>query len=345
MKTRITELLSIQYPILSAGMSVAATPELAAAVSNAGGLGLINLTTLSSDDARQVLERMRSLTDKPFGVNMTQILPTAEDNIRLAIEAKVPVINTAFGKCDWYKDDVHRYGGKVISTVNNVEHALAAQKQGADAIMLTGYEAAAHSGRVGNIALIPAVRDVVDIPIISAGGIADGRGLVAALALGADAVSMGSRFFVSHEAGAHPASKQAVIDHGVMDTMLSAHYDGFPVRVIDTPLARKLAAHQPCLLTLLIASQRFARRVKAPMATLLKGFPGNIRLLLRLAHLGYGMEYLTKGMEQGDLKNGLQTIGQSMGLVTELKSASDIVADIICEAEQVSSDLVAKVAG
>ncbi len=339
MKTRITELLDIRYPIICAGMSEVATPELASAVSNAGGLGLINLTTLSRDEAISVIAKMRELTDKPFGVNMTQMLPTAKDNIEVAIEAKVPVINTAFGRCDWYRDAVHAYGGKVVSTVNSLDHALAAQKQGADAVILTGYEAAAHSGQIGNIALIPAVTDQLDIPVISAGGIADGRGLIAALTLGAEAVSMGSRFFASHEAGVHANCKQAVIDHNVMDTLLSDKYDGFPVRVINTPNAHRLARRKPNIFKIVFTALRFSKRVKSPMPSIFKGFPFNIPHLLKLAHLGYGMDMMTRTMRQGDLKNGLQTIGQSMGVIHELKAAGDIVEDIMRESEQVVNRL------
>lgn len=148
MKTRITELLGIRYPVICAGMSGVATPELAAAVSNAGGLGLINLTTLNPDQAHAALAKIRCLTDKPFGINMTQLLPAARTNIAIAIDAEVPVINTSFGKCDWYRDDVHRYGGKIIVTTSTLRHALAAQEQGADAVIVTSYEAAAHAGDI-----------------------------------------------------------------------------------------------------------------------------------------------------------------------------------------------------
>jgi enoyl-[acyl-carrier protein] reductase II len=341
MKTRVTELLGVRYPIISAGMSGVATAELAAAVSNAGGLGFVNLTTLTPKEARCALAEIRQLTSKPFGVNMTQLLPAAKENIAIAIEAQVPVINTSFGKCDWYCDDVHRYGGKVIVTTSTLRHALAAQEQGADAVIITSYEAAAHAGEVGAMALIPAVRDALSIPIIAAGGIADGRGLMAALALGADAVSMGSRFMVSSESAAHANSKQAAIDHGVMDTLRSPNFDGVPVRAISTPFARKLARHKPLLPKMLWRASQWARRSNTPVKLLLKDFPGNIRLLHFLAWIGHGMFYMLRGIEQGDLNTGVQPIGQSQGIITELLPAGEIVRNVVSEALVIKEQLAA----
>lgn len=339
MRTRITELLGIRVPIICAGMSAVATPRLAAAVSNAGGLGLINLTTLTPDEARSALAEMQQLTDKPFGVNMTQLLPAAKDNIAIAIEARVAVVNTSFGKCDWYRDQVHAYGGKVIATTSTLKHARAAERQGADAVIVTSYEAAAHAGEIGAMSLIPSVRDAVSVPIIAAGGIADGRGLVAALSLGADAVSMGSRFMVSHESGAHAHSKQAVIDHDVMATLRSRNFDGVPVRALSTPFARKLARRKPSLPRMLWGAGQIARQSKTPVKPLLKEFPGNIRLLHFLAWLGHGMFYMVRGIEQGDLDKGVLPIGQSQGMINELLPAGEILAEVMSEALAVTEKL------
>jgi NAD(P)H-dependent flavin oxidoreductase YrpB (nitropropane dioxygenase family) len=338
--TRITELLGIRFPIVCAGMSAVATPRLAAAVSNAGGLGLINLTTLTPDEARAALAEMRQLTDKPFGINMTQLLPAAQDNIAIAIEAQVPIINTSFGKCDWYRDQVHQYGGKVIATTSNLKHALAAQEQGADAIIITSYEAAAHAGEIGAMALIPAVRDALSIPIIVAGGIADGRGLMAAIALGADAVSMGSRFMVTYESGAHAYSKQAVIDHGVMDTLRSKNYDGVPLRAISTPFSRKLARRKPFLPKMLWRASQMSRISNTPVKHLLNDFPVNIRLMHFLAWLGHGMFYMLKAIEQGDINNGIQPIGQSQGVIGEIMAADEVVEKIMEEARAVKEKMI-----
>lgn len=339
MKTRITELLDIQYPIICAGMSGVATPELAAAVSNAGGLGIVNLTTLTPEKARSAISSIRRLTDRPFGIHMTQLLPAAADNIAVAIGEKVPVINTAFGKCDWYRDEVHQYGGKVVATTSTFKHAMAAQNQGADAVILTSYEAAAHAGAIGAMAFIPAASDGLDIPIIAAGGIADGRGLVAALALGADAVSMGTRFLVSHESAAHEMSKRAVIDHGVSDTLVSSNYDGIPVRVISTPFAQALGRRRPPLLKILWRARQMASQSDVPLSAVLKDFPKNTGFVRFLAWIGYGMFYMLRGIEEGDLETGLQPVGQSQGVVHDAKSASEIVRDIMQEAVSVRSNL------
>ena len=339
MKTRITELLGIRVPIICAGMSAVATSRLAAAVSNAGGLGLINLTTLTPDEARSALVEMRQLTDKPFGINMTQLFPAAKENIAIAIEARVPVINTSFGKCDWFRDEVHGYDGKVIVTTSTLKHARAAESQGADAVIITSYEAAAHAGDIGAMALIPSVRDAVSIPIIAAGGVADGRGLIAALALGADAVSMGSRFLVSCESGAHAHSKQAVMDHGVMDTLRSPNYDGLPVRALSTRFARELARRKPRLPRMLWRALQMSRQSNIPLKPLLKEFPGNMRLLPFLAWLGHGMFYMLRGIEQGDLDNGVLPIGQSQGIINEMLPAGEIVAEVMSEASAVTERL------
>lgn len=339
MDTRITQLLGIRFPIICPGMSAVATPRLAAAVSNAGGIGLVNLTTLSPDQARSVLTEIRQLTDRPFGVNMTQLLPAAKDNIAVAIEMQVPVINTSFGKCDWYRDKVHRYGGKVIATTSTLAHALAAEQQGADAVIVTSYEAAAHAGDVGAMALIPAARDALSIPIIAAGGIADGRGLVAALALGADAVSMGSRFMVTHESAAHADSKQAVVDHKVMDTLRSPNFDGVQVRAISTPFSRKLGQRKPFLPIMLWRARQMAHKANIPTEPLLREFPGNLRLLHFLTWLGHGMYYMLRGIEQGDLERGVQPVGQSQGLIDEILHVDEVVANVMSEARSVRETL------
>ncbi|MAZ87605.1 MAG: enoyl-ACP reductase [Cellvibrionaceae bacterium] len=335
MRTRITSLFGIEKPIICAGMSDVATPELAAAVSNAGGLGIINLTTLPPSQAKQAIDKVRALTERPFGVNMTQLLPSAKENINIAIDAKVPVINTAFGKCDWYRDKVHAYGGKVLVTTSTLKHALAAQDQGADAIIATSYEAAAHAGEIGAMALIPAIRDRVSIPIIAAGGIADGRGLIAAFALGADAVSMGTRFMVSKESGAHANAIQATLDTDVMGTLRSKNYDGVPVRAISTPFSRKMAQRKPSLLTMLYRAQQYASATQSDIKPLLREFPQNIKTLLALSWLGHGLFYLVRGISGGDLETGIHTAGQSLGIIRNIESAADIVDNIMNEAANV----------
>jgi enoyl-[acyl-carrier protein] reductase II len=174
-------------------MSWISVPELVAAVCNAGGIGYLATGPLSPDKTKESIARIRKLTDKPFGVGITLLFPGARENAEVAIAEKVPVVNISLGKGLDIIQRVHAYGGKVIATVTTIQHALAAEKSGADALQVTGHEAAAHGSQVGTLVLVPAIIDAVKIPVVAIGGIADGRGMAAALALGAEGVGMGTR--------------------------------------------------------------------------------------------------------------------------------------------------------
>ena len=170
MKTRITELFGIEYPIILSGMSWISTPEMVAAVSNAGGLGILATGPLDAERTRQAIREIRSLTDKPFGANATLLFPGAAENAQVLLEEKVPVINFSLGKGDWIVKAAHEYGGKVIATVVNARHAKRAQDYGADGVIATGHEAAAHGEAVTTFFLVPSLADALDIPVIAAGG-------------------------------------------------------------------------------------------------------------------------------------------------------------------------------
>lgn len=202
MKTRLTELLGIKHPILLAGMTYITQPPLVAAVSNAGGLGLFACGHLNPDGTRAAIKQIRGLTDKPFGINSALIFPMSRGNVEVAIEEKVPVINYSLGR-PWFMNMVHKYGGKVIATIATARHALSAEKLGADAIIVTGHEAAAHGGDVTSLILLPQVARTIKVPAIGAGGFCDGWGLAAALILGAQGISMGTRFMLTKESDLH----------------------------------------------------------------------------------------------------------------------------------------------
>ena len=173
MKTSITELLGIEHPILLPGMSWISTPELVAAVSNAGGLGILATGPLNKEQTREAIRKVRTLTDNPFGIGATLMMPGATDNAKVALEEKVPVINFSLGKGDWIVKAAHEYGGKVIATVVSEKHAKSAEKIGADALLVTGHEAAAHGGDVTSLVLVPAISSKVNIPVIATGGFKD----------------------------------------------------------------------------------------------------------------------------------------------------------------------------
>ncbi|HQB30053.1 MAG TPA: nitronate monooxygenase, partial [Syntrophales bacterium] len=239
MKTRITELFGIRYPVLLSGMSWISVPEMVAAVSNAGGLGILATGPFDADQTRKAVRRIRELTDKPFGGNASLLFPGAKENAKVLLDEKVPVINFSLGKGDWIVKAAHAYGGKVVATVVNARHALRAQEFGTDAVIATGYEAAAHGEAVSSMVLIPSLVDVLKIPVIAAGGFADGRGLVAALALGAEGIAMGTRLMTTKESPLHANFKKLSLDKDVTDTYYSKRFDGLYCRVMKTAGATK----------------------------------------------------------------------------------------------------------
>ena len=238
MKTKITELFGIRHPIVLSGMSWISVPSMVAAVSNAGGLGILATGPLHAEKTRQAIREIRRLTDKPFGANATLLFPGAAHNAKVLLEEKVPVINFSLGKGDWIVKAAHEYGGKVVATVVNHRHAKRAEEYGTDAVIVTGHEAAAHGGDVTSLVLIPSIADTVKIPVIAAGGFADGRGLAAALALGAEGIAMGTRFMTTKESPLHEFFKKLSLEKDVIDTLYSHRFDGLLCRV-SRPRQRK----------------------------------------------------------------------------------------------------------
>jgi enoyl-[acyl-carrier protein] reductase II len=209
----MTEMFKVKYPIMLAGMAYVSLPKLVAAVSEAGGLGTFNCAANTPQEMKGVIQEIRSLTDKPFAMNFTLLLPNARENAEVALAEKVPILNYALGKADWMIKAAHAYGGKVIATVATERHALKAEGDGADAICVPGHEAAAHGADITTLVLIQILSKRVKIPVIAAGGFCDGRGLAAALTLGADGISMGTRFVLTRECQVHAAVKEVIKRH------------------------------------------------------------------------------------------------------------------------------------
>lgn len=333
MNTRITELFGIQYPILLPGMSWISKPELVAAVCNAGGLGILATGPLTPDDTRESIRKIRELTDKPFGIGCTLMMPGAKENAEVALEEQVPVINFSLGKGDWLAKRCHEYGGKVIATVTTVKHAQSAESIGADALLVTGHEAAAHGGEVTSLVLVPTIADAVNIPVIATGGFGDGRGLLAALSLGADGIAMGSRFATSKDSPLHQNVKDEVVHRDQHYTVYSPNFDGIPARYIKTPTAVKLTKKPMNIVMTASKAIPAAKIVKQPVWKILMGMLVQLDKVKMLAYFGAAMPKLKTATEDGDLQAGMQFIGQTQGLINDIPSVQDIVDRVISEAK------------
>lgn len=342
MHTRITELLAVDHPILLSGMSWISTPELVAAVCNAGGLGILATGVLDAEQSREYIRRTRELTDRPFAANVTLYFPGAERNARVLIEEKVPVLNYSLGKGDKLSAAVHEYGGKVIATVATSKHALAAQRDGADALIATGHEAGGHGGAITSLVLVPALVDQVQVPVVAAGGFADGRGLAAALALGADGVAMGTRFMSTRESPVHEDMKRVAVERGMADTLVTNRVDGLPARMVRDKGALRLMRAPVNPVTALFRSRQIARLLGLPWGKLVMGilFSGWSRSVA-MARMARGFEAFQVGTTRGDLEHGVLPLGQVTGLVHDVPTAAEVITRTVAEAEAV----IAKLAG
>lgn len=240
MKTKLTELLGVQYPIIQGGMAWVAEAKLASAVSNAGGIGLIAGGSAPVDYIREQIRKAKELTDKPFGVNIMLMSPHAADLAQLMIEEKVPIVTTGAGSPGKFMEAWKTAGIKVIPVVPSVALARRMERMGADALVAEGTEAGGHIGETTTMCLVPQVVDAVSIPVVAAGGIADGRGIAAALMLGAAGVQVGTAFLTSEECQIHENYKQLVLDAKDTDSAVTGRYSGHPVRQVRNKLTRKL---------------------------------------------------------------------------------------------------------
>lgn len=339
MRTAITELLNIQYPIILPGMSWISTPELVAAVSNAGGLGILASGPLSPQETRQAIARIRELTDKAFGIGITLLMPGSKESAEVALDEQVPVINFSLGKGDWLVERAHAYGGKVIATVVSEKHALSAQKIGADALLVTGHEAAAHGGAVTSLVLVPAIASKVNIPVIATGGFADGRGLLAALSLGAEGIAMGSRLATSQESPLHQATKEAVVEKTEQDTIYSNNFDGLYARVMRTPAAEKATKRPMSFVRASYEASKAAKIVNQPIWKVLAGMLLMINKVKLLAYFGASVPRIKAATVDGNLNKGVQFIGQTQGLINDIAPVADIIQRTVQQARDIQQTM------
>ncbi len=311
MQNKITQLFSIEYPLIQAGMIWNSGWRLASAVSNAGGLGIIGAGSMYPDVLREHILKCQAATDKPFGVNVPMLYPNIEEIIEIIIELGVKIVFTSAGNPKTHTARLKEHGITVVHVVSSVKFALKAQDAGVDAVVAEGFEAGGHNGRdeTTTFTLIPMVKEALDIPLIAAGGIATGRGMLAAMILGADAVQIGSRFVASEESSAHIAFKKMVVAAKEGDTLLTLK-ELAPVRLLKNKFfddVMELYTKNP---------------TKEDLIELL------------------GRARAKRGMFEGDLEDGELEIGQIAGLIHDIKPAAQIVEEIIAAFESLNGKKV-----
>ncbi|MFM7596155.1 MAG: NAD(P)H-dependent flavin oxidoreductase [Flavobacteriales bacterium] len=299
---RITALFKIKYPLIQGGMIWCSGWELASAVSNAGGLGLIGSGSMYPEILREQILKCQAATNHPFGVNVPLLYPNIEEHLNTIIELKVPIVFTSAGNPKAHTARLKAAGITVVHVVSSKKFALKAQEAGVDAIVAEGFEAGGHNGReeTTTLCLIPSVAEAVDIPVIAAGGIGSGKAMLAAMILGADGVQVGSRFIASPESSAHRAFKDRILQAEEGDTKLTLK-ELTPVRLLNNPFAEEI--------------QKIYER---------QGTPEELA-----AHLGRGRA--KKGMFEGDLDAGELEVGQVSAMIRKVKPAGEIVAEMIEE--------------
>lgn len=301
---RITRLFNIRYPLIQAGMVWTSGWRLAAAVSNAGGLGLIGAGSMYPDILKEHIRKCKAATNKPFGVNVPMLYPDIDQVMDIIRDEGVPIVFTSAGNPKTWTASLKQAGITVVHVVSSVKFALKAQEAGVDAVVAEGFEAGGHNGRdeTTTLALIPSVREKVDLPLLAAGGIATGRAMLAAMVLGADGVQVGSRFVASEEASSHPAFKQRVVEAEEGDTRLTLK-ELAPVRLLKNKFYSDI------------------EKAYAHCAT-----PEELKALL-------GRARAKRGMFEGDLEEGELEIGQVSAIIRDILPAAEIVKQMMSEFE------------
>jgi enoyl-[acyl-carrier protein] reductase II len=308
---RITELFGIRYPVIQAGMIWCSGWKLASAVSNAGGLGLIGSGSMYPEVLREHIRKCKAATAKPFGVNMPLIYPQMDEIVQIVIEEDVKIVFTSAGNPKKWTRHFHDHGIRVAHVIANVKFAQKCGEAGVDAVVAEGFEAGGHNGieETTTMALIPMVREAITLPLIAAGGIASGKSMLAAMALGADGVQIGSRFAASEESSAHPAFKQSIVDTMDGDTALVLK-KLIPVRLIKNDFYRRVKE---------LEEQGAGREELAGL-------------------LGRGRAKL--GMFEGEMKEGELEIGQVAGMIRDIRPAAKILEEIIAQYEETRKQLL-----
>lgn len=303
MKTKVTELLQIEYPIIQGGMAWVAEHHLAAAVSEAGGFGLIGAASAPPEIVREEIRKAKELTDKPFGVNIMLLNPNADEVAKIVVEEGIQAATTGAGNPEKYMPMWKEAGVKVIPVVASVAMAKRMERYGADAVVAEGMEAGGHIGNQTTMALIPQIVDAVNIPVIAAGGIGDGRGVAASFMLGAEGVQMGTRFVVADESIVHDNYKDRIVKAKDIDSVVTGQSTGHPVRCLRNQMTKEYIKKE---------------QEGVPFEELERMTLGSLR----------------KAVMDGDILNGTVMAGQIAGLVSKRQSCKEILQEIMTEAEK-----------
>jgi len=333
MKTRLTDLLNIRCPIIQSGMASVATPSLVSAVCKAGGLGILAAAGQSAEVLRDEIRQLQKTTDGMFGVNLVPIAPRFPDHFRVALEEKVPVLCSGLRNPFSLTDTKKPAGMMYIPTVGNLKQALSVERSGADAVIVQGVEAGGHASKISSMVLIPEVAENVKIPVVGAGGFCDGRGLAAALMLGAEGIAMGTRFAITQESPIPAALKEIYLKSDTNDAVLSSVWDGFPMRVLRGEKMKRYRGWwtHPWDLPIMILSAKKAYGASwREMMAAVKG--------ARLLHANL-MQYLV-GMEKnricivtGDISRGFSPSGQVVGRIKDIPTCQELINRIMAEAD------------
>jgi len=348
MRTRVTEMLGIEYPIVQAAMGPIAVPRLVAAVSNAGGLGILNSGRFAPEELREDIRAIKELTDKPFGVNLTAGTPGYEKLAEVMIEERVPLISHGRGNPRWLIEAARGHGIIIMAVVGALRHAIRAEQDGADIICVSGLEAGGHVSHVSTMVLLPLVAGKVKTPVVGAGGFCDGRGLVAALALGADGIALGTRFAITQESAMPENIKQMFVRSTEDDTLVTPRITGKGLRVLRNRLTDSLEEGRRVSWKEKISGTLETRRKLG--VSWWRFIVGGWRMkkdyeasLSELSNLAAGAAMIDKAMTEGDAEYGAVIGGQVCGRVEDIPPAGEVVKRIIAEARSIVGPLRDKV--